>query len=208
MAHGATGRRRAGSMIPSPLQLLVVAAALVTVESLVLTQRIGQKQRPQCRPLALAAGDASNASSFGTIETRWNVSGHGDGVDGVEDTNHQGVFDAAKANNVLVTLYTTWCPNCQVFLREGGPLDEVVGKLKADGLTDKVTILKVDLEGSGVDRDALSMAGFSTAFVPGLFSQKKGIATLPNEYSGPTSAFSSQIYDWVLQSLDLTPKSG
>lgn len=119
----------------------------------------------------------------------------------VEDANHLGLLNAIAGNNVFATMYTTWCANCIMWLRQGGPLDQIVDIIDQKGLGGQVKVFKVNIERADVDRAMLQMQGFGSMFVPAIFAVKKG--TDPVIYSGTSMDRPEAIFAWLAQQLDL-----
>mmetsp|Transcript_50613 Transcript_50613/g.161943 ORF Transcript_50613/g.161943 Transcript_50613/m.161943 type:complete len:210 (+) Transcript_50613:37-666(+) len=117
----------------------------------------------------------------------------------VEDVDHSGLLRAAAESHVFATLYTTTCPNCIIWLSEGGRLDQVTDMIQTHGLAGKVKVLTVDVGSPTVDNQLLSDTGYHSWFVPALFAVPRGEA--PVLYTSTSVDPAYTIFNWLQQTL-------
>eukprot|EP00927_Polykrikos_kofoidii_P061103 TRINITY_DN55995_c0_g1_i1.p1 TRINITY_DN55995_c0_g1~~TRINITY_DN55995_c0_g1_i1.p1 ORF type:complete len:206 (+),score=13.87 TRINITY_DN55995_c0_g1_i1:80-697(+) len=119
------------------------------------------------------------------------------------DVDNEGFFKALEQNNVFLSVYTTWCPDCALWLRQDGPWEEVSSQIERSGLKDHITVLTLNIERDTVDEDALRQFGLDSFWVPALYTVKKGLASTPSQYSGTSHDYPQSIFAWIQTSLNL-----
>uniref|UniRef100_A0A7R9ZYQ8 Thioredoxin domain-containing protein n=1 Tax=Pyrodinium bahamense TaxID=73915 RepID=A0A7R9ZYQ8_9DINO len=119
----------------------------------------------------------------------------------IQEVTHDRLFQAMQESHVFVSLYTSWCPTCQLWLLEGGPLEQLARLVHERGLEDTVRVLKLNIDTQGVDRRALRNAGFRFDYVPAIFAIKRG--RRPALYTGTSLDGATAIFAWIESTLEL-----
>lgn len=125
---------------------------------------------------------------------------------GVVDLRSSGaLLNRIRQGNCFVTLYTTWCPDCIMWRRDGLPaVDRLIQEQGLAGVgKGKIQVVSLDVERKGVSNATLGARGLQSWFVPGIFAIRQGISTRGRIYPSSYRNDPHVIFDWLLEALNI-----